>query len=171
MIKLTKRQEKAFTRHIFLQHFIEEGSGRIVYNFRDHFVLKVAKNKNGYLQNKLEVERYQKYGGERLAKIIAYSKKIIIMEKVITEGFENDKDKSAELTKWLDDICGIASMDHYDSQGMRDNGDIVCYDYGDSKKTYTKRLAEDLTIREWIATKGGEEIHGDRENFPEEDPL
>ena len=80
------------------------------------------------------------------------------MEKVKTIDFENDKDKAMELTKWLDSICGIDSMDHYDSQGMRENGDIVCYDYGDSKKTYTKRLAKDLTIREWVATKGGEEI-------------
>lgn len=165
MIKLTKREEKAFTRHLFLQLFIEEGSGRIVYHFRDGFVLKVAKNRNGLLQNKLEVERYKKYGSEKLAKIIAYSKKIIIMEKVKTIDFENDKDKAMELTKWLDSICGTDSMDHYDSQGMRENGDIVCYDYGDSKKTYTKRLAKDLTIREWVATKGGEEI---KNNFEQE---
>ena len=157
MIKLTKREEKAFTRHLFLQNFVEEGSGRIVYYFRDAFVVKVAKNKNGRLQNKLEVERFAKYGGEKLAKIIAYSKKIVIMEKVKVVDFDNDKDKAIELTKWLDEICGIDSMDHYDSQGMRENGDIVCYDYGDSKKTYTKRLAKDLSIREWVATKGVEE--------------
>lgn len=165
MIKLTKREEKAFTRHLFLQLFIEEGSGRIVYHFREHFVLKVAKNKNGYLQNKLEVERYKKYGSEKLAKIIAYSKKIIIMEKVKTIDFDNDYDKAMELTKWLDEICGIDSMDHYDSQGMRENGEIVCYDYGDSKKTYSKRLAKDLSIREWIATKGGDELKENRNDF------
>ena len=158
MIKLTRREEKAFTRYLFKQWFIEEGSGRTVYKFRDDFVIKIAKNRNGYIQNKLEVQRYAKYGSEKLAKIIAYSKKIVIMERVKTSDIQIDIDKSMELTKWLDEICGIDSVDHYDSQGLRNNGDLVCYDYGDSKKTYTKKLNNDMSIREMIATKGSDEI-------------
>ena len=82
MRKLTKREECAFTKHAFQQDFIEEGSGRKVYRFRDAFVVKIAKNRNCYRQNKLEVQRFLKYGSEKLAKIIAYSKKVIIMERV-----------------------------------------------------------------------------------------
>ena len=154
--KLKKWQERAFTKYLFKQDFIEEGSGRKVYKWRD-WVIKVAKNRNGRRQNKLEVERFKKYGKENLAEIIAYSKKIVIMEKVITfyenENLDIDSDKAMALTAWLDKICEVESIDHNDSQGVAKDGRLVCYDYGDSKKTYTKRLAEELSFRELLASK------------------
>lgn len=164
MKKLTKREEKAFTRYLFQQDFIEEGSGRKVYGWRA-WVIKVAKNRNGYLQNKLEVERFRKYGSTNLAKIIAYSKKIVIMEKVDLDISKIEPKKSMKLTTWLDKICGIDSLDHSDSQGVRKNGDIVAYDYGDSKKTYSKKLCWDLSFRELLATKANNDKEKDNGNY------
>lgn len=155
MRKLTKRQEKSFTRYLFQKDYVGEGSGRIVYSWRG-WVIKVAKNKNGYLQNKNEVIRFKKYGNDKLAEIIAYSKKIVIMEKVNTNMEDLCKvnaDKSMKLTNWLDEICEIDSIDHSDSQGLTKDGRLVCYDYGDSKKTYTKKLNYDLTFRELLASE------------------
>ena len=159
MRKLTKREERAFTRHAFQQDFIEEGSGRKVYYFRNVFVVKIAKNRNGRRQNKLEAQRYLKYGGEKLAKIIAYSKNVIIMERVnndIEALQQVAPEKSLALGKWLDEICEIESEDHYESQGLRSNGDLVAYDYGDSKQTYPKRLLREINVREEIATEGAD---------------
>lgn len=163
MIKLNRKQEKAFTNYLLGQWFIEEGSGRIVYEFRDMFVVKVAKNKNGYHQNKNEIERYQKYGGEKLAHIIAYSKKIIVMEKLRLNDIEIDKDKRDEMCAWLDKICGCDSTDHYDSLGFRKNGDLVYYDYGDSTKTYDKQNKLDMYIRDYVANEGEKIINGETE--------
>ena len=161
MRKLTKAQEKAFTRYLFQQDFICEGSGRKVYSWRS-WVIKVAKNKNGRQQNKYEVERFAKYGATNLAEIIAYSKKLVIMEKVDTsiEAFNKSShtsDEAMSLTKWLDNICGIDSLDHNDSQGITKDNRLVCYDYGDSKKTYTKQLQEDLSFRELLASENTKE--------------
>lgn len=152
--KLTIRQEKAFTRYLFQQDFIEEGSGRKVYKWRE-WVIKVAKNRNGYLQNKLEVKRFKEYGKTNLAEIIAYSKKIVIMEKVNTDMEDICKvnaEKIIKLTAWLDKMCGIDSLDHNDSQGITKDNRLVCYDYGDSKKTYSKKLMWDLSFRELLAS-------------------
>lgn len=160
MIKLSKKQEKAFTRYLLGQYFIEEGSGRIVYDFRGAFVIKVAKNKNGYHQNKNEIERYKKYGGSKLAHIIAYSKKIVIMEKLRLNDDKIGKKKRGKMCAWLDKVCGCDSCDHYDSLGFRKNGEIVYYDYGDSPKTYNKTNKFDMATRDYIASEGEKIING-----------
>lgn len=162
MIKLSKKQEKSFTRYLLRQWFIEEGSGRIVYDFRGIFVIKVAKNKNGYHQNKNEVERYKKYGGEKLAHIIAYSKKIVIMEKLRLDDLKIKKGKRGKMVKWLDEISKCESADHYDSLGFRKNGEIVYYDYGDSQKTYGKTNNYDMKTRDYIAVEGEKIINGNK---------
>ena len=56
----------------------------------------------------------------------------------------------------MDEICEIESEDHYESQGLRSNGDLVAYDYGDSKQTYPKQLLREIRIREEIATEGAD---------------
>ena len=151
-MKLTKRQEKAFTRYLFHQRFISEGTGRLVYGYGDTLVIKVAKNKSGYEQNKNEVERFKKYGDSKLARIYAYSRKIVIMERVKPVCLN----KWNKIAEWLDGITGFVSEDHL-SQGYR-NGTrkLVAYDYGDGKHTYTKRIRHDYTIREIVLGKGVE---------------
>ena len=159
MRKLTKAQEKAFTRYLFQQDFICEGSGRKVYSWRD-WVIKVAKNKNGRQQNKYEIKRFAKYGATNLAEIIAYSKKLVIMEKVdtdLTKHNEINAEQMMSLTNWLDKICEIDSSDHNDSQGITKDNRLVCYDYGDSKKTYSKQLQKDLSFRELLASENMKE--------------
>ena len=161
MRKLTRKQEKAFTDYLFQQDFISEGSGRKVYSWRA-WVIKVAKNRNGLLQNKLEVKRFAKYGSQNLATIIAYSKRIVIMEKVDTDLTKliemNNEQQMMSLTSWLDKICEIDSLDHSDSQGITKDNRLVCYDYGDSKKTYSKKLMQALAFRELLASENTKEV-------------
>lgn len=160
IFKLTRKEEKAFTRYLFQQDFIEEGSGRKVYKWRS-WVIKVAKNRNGRLQNKLEVKRFLEYGKENLAIVYAFSKNILIMERVDTALETINKYATAEqgmaLCSWLDKICGIDFQDHDESQGITKDGRLVAYDYGDSKKTYCRKLRWDLNFHEFLATKISDE--------------
>jgi hypothetical protein len=150
MKKLNKSEEKAFTRYLFHQYLISEGSGRIVYSWNDKVVIKVAKNRNGVIQNRTEVERFRQYGDKNFARIYAYSKKIIIMEKVnkprnisLEKGFN-------KLAMWFNetfDICCEDSM----SQGKRKGTNkSIFYDYGYSKKLNIKRFNHDYYLRERV---------------------
>lgn len=153
MLKLTKRQEKAFTKYLFAQYLIEEGSGRAVYTFRGHLVIKVARNRNGIIQNRNEVIRFKKYGSEKLCVIVAYSKRLVIMERV-NEHAEIPEEKRNEIAGWLNTICECDSEDHWESLGTRENGDVVCYDYGDDNALYKRMLNKDMAIRDYIAVEG-----------------
>ena len=76
------------------------------------------------------------------------------MEKLRLNDDEIDKEKRDEMCKWLDNVCGCDSCDHYDSLGFRKNGEIVYYDYGDSKKTYDKTNHFEMATRDYVAREG-----------------
>lgn len=158
MIKLSSKEEKSFTRYLYQADYLGEGTGRKVYRWRD-YVIKVAKNRQGRKQNYNERLLYQLYGSNNtcLAKVYAYSKKIIIMEMVEPkEPQDIDVNQAERIGNWLDTVCQTISEDHYDSFGIAKDGRLVAYDYGDYEKMYNKKLHFDISTREYIATKIGE---------------
>lgn len=109
-------------------------------------MIKVAKNRNGIDQNKTEVNRFKAYGSDKLARIIAYSKKIVIMERVLIV-------KTCQinsLASWLDEITEICSEDHALQGYRKGTKEFIAYDYGDTKRTYTKQTREDYHYREQV---------------------
>ena len=148
MKKLNKREEKAFTRYLFHQYLISEGSGRVVYSYGEKLVIKVAKNRNGIIQNKTEVERFKQYGKEHLAEIYAYSRKIIIMERVnkptnlsLEKGFN-------KLANWFNETFKICCEDSMSQGKRKGTNKSILYDYGFSKKLNVKQFDVDYYIRE-----------------------
>ena len=147
MIKLSRRQEKAFTRYCFQDKLIGEGIGRKVYSYSEGspFVIKIAKNRNGRTQNKTEVERYKLYP-DKFAKIYAYSKNIIIMEKVTVIEFHEHN----ELANWFDETFNCCSEDSCSQGYSRLQQKTVLYDYGFSYKMNLKQIDKDYCIREYV---------------------
>ena len=154
MKKLNKREEKAFTRYLFHQYLISEGSGRIVYSYGEKLVIKVAKNRNGIIQNKTEVERFKQYGKEHLAEIYAYSRKIIIMERVdeptnlsLEKGFN-------KLANWFNETFKICCEDSMSQGKRKGTNKSILYDYGFSKKLNLKQFNDDYYYRERTLENG-----------------
>lgn len=96
--------------------FLGEGISRKVYNLNDKYVIKVAKDREGLYQNKVEHYVYTRINTKYisyLAKIACYTPRILIMQKAIpltkdykekfinVFTFNNSKDL-------LDDLCFIA---------------------------------------------------------------
>ena len=153
MKKLSKREEKAFTRYLFHQYMIAEGSGRIVYSYGDSLVIKIAKNRNGLIQNKTEVERFKQYGDKNLARIYAYSKRVIIMEKVnkprnlsLEKGFN-------KLANWFNETFNICCEDSMSQGKRKGTNKSILYDYGFSEKLNVKRFNTDYYLRERVLSK------------------
>src|SRR5690554_313172 len=162
MIKLTIDQEIEILEN--LGDFIANGSSRAVYEYNDDYVVKVALDKKGQYQNKVEVNSYRKYGDLHLARIQSYGKHIVVMEKVDmldyyvvydiwhTENYDEytdeDKDyyerkgidenlfyKIKETVDALDEWNGTTS-DNYQIGVVGDR--VVAYDYGFETGSYEK---------------------------------
>ena len=162
MIKLTINQEIEILEN--LGDFIANGSSRAVYEYNDDYVVKVALDKKGQYQNKVEVNSYRKYGDLHLARIQSYGKHIVVMEKVDkldyyvvydiwhTENYDEytgeDKEyyeakgideslfyKIKETVDALDEWNGTTS-DNYQIGIVGDR--VVAYDYGFETGSFDK---------------------------------
>lgn len=80
MIKLTTKQEIEILEN--LGNFIANGSSRVVYDYNNNYVVKVALDEKGQYQNSVEVRNYHDYGDTHLARIQSYGEYTIVMEKI-----------------------------------------------------------------------------------------
>lgn len=80
MIKLTIDQEIEILEN--LGSYIANGSSRVVYDYDNDYIVKVALDKKGQYQNNVEVKNYRNYGDTYLARIQSYGKYIVVMERV-----------------------------------------------------------------------------------------
>lgn len=151
MLKLSKEREKNILKLLSKQKRYENGSSRAVFLF-ENFVIKVAFDLGGFLQNEREIELYKDYGSEYLAKIFAYGDYILIMERVELldyemvgdvveyEGDYNEylyffdrevpgiNDKITDTVYFLHDI-NLETTDNY-QLGLTNDDRVVAYDYG-----------------------------------------
>lgn len=132
MKKLTKLEELQLINELMKgSKLIDNGSSRAVFAYGADKVVKVVCQEAGRTQNKKEVEMYERYGKKGyLAKIYAYGKNIIIMEKVDTN-IENMDDEQEEqydmIENFLDTILGSTDCMQV---GIDKYNNLVCYDYG-----------------------------------------
>jgi hypothetical protein len=114
--------EKAMQKN----EFLGSGSSRAVYGLDYNTVIKVVADAGGQKQNDMEVQIYNTYKSDKLAKIHAFGKFIIVMERVILD--EQDDDEFYDVQDYLDDITG----EHGDNYqiGRALDGRKVAYDYG-----------------------------------------
>lgn len=165
-------------REILLQaikkdEFLDNGSSRAVFALNDEYVVKIALDEGGFLQNDLEIKMYEmdtinKY----LARIESYGKFIIVMERVspIDEVFypeeedyflENDEfdeeaydkdvdlfDKTREVIYELQDYLG--STTDNEQLGFTAEGDIVSFDYGFMAYPYEAENTEATDYTDFI---------------------
>lgn len=137
---------------------INYGSGRKVYRFKNNKVIKIPKNKNGFLQNIKEVEIYIKYKESTFScfltpcSLINYDGKLcVIMDELHTwskEELENDEkfyditnlfyefDEDIELLEEMLDILvfeeGLVEEDltSLSNWGEREDGKLALVDFG-----------------------------------------
>lgn len=141
MKKLTNLQEILIIESIKNKKlkFINNGSSRAVYKLNNDYIVKIALEKEGILQNNFEIESYEKYGYTGLfAEIQAYGQYIVIMEYVeidnenldmmADEYFEELDQLYEEVYNAIGGLIG-ESGDNYQI-GINKKGDVVIYDYG-----------------------------------------
>lgn len=85
MQRLTRNEEIKILKELMKEEediYLGSGSSRAVFSYDDDFCVKIAVDKQGQFQNHNEIELYEEYGSEFLAKIKSYGKFIVVMEKV-----------------------------------------------------------------------------------------
>lgn len=83
MKRLSVEQEKNLIKKALeLGEHLGKGSSRVVFDLGDGTVLKVAVDEGGMNQNAYETNLYFEHAGTYLAKVLAYGKYTIVMEKV-----------------------------------------------------------------------------------------
>lgn len=159
--KLNKEQEIGMVQIAWERdELLGNGSSRVVYELSPHTVLKAAIDDEGRFQNSVEWELHEEHASDQLARILAYGKNVIVMEKVyVPADFEDlwrnedyifDWSDREQVETWLDEYFGITMEDIHglfavyrfleDELGHTvDNGQIgfrhgtnepVAYDYG-----------------------------------------
>lgn len=132
MKTLTEKEQNKLIKKVFKDYsFINQGSSRKVFDIGKNRVLKIAFDNGGFNQNMLEVETYQQYNNILpLAKIYAYSKNCIIMEKVdILDSYDDFDEINDTINDYnIEDILGYTSDNQ--QMGRNKDGKVVMYDYG-----------------------------------------
>lgn len=132
--------------------YIGSGSGRIVYDLDNGYVIKVAKNKKGIAQNEVEYQISTSYSSDLFAKIPQVSEdfKLLIMEKaerirnfsVILDYFQvKSKSEFLKLNEleYLYTTLNLMPMDLCRSVNWGTiNNRPVIIDYGFNKKVKRK---------------------------------
>lgn len=153
MKKLDKKQELRVLSNI--KNLISNGSSRAVFRYGKKLIVKVAIDAQGEAQNEREVKIFSSHTTYKgLAKIFAYGKNIIIMEKLDTS--KDPDDISMEPTDEEMDIYDFISVynnettDNYQI-GYRKDGSAAAYDYGyisgDNETFVSQNLADFLYSR------------------------
>ena len=132
MKKLTKLEELQIINELITRsNLIDSGSSRAVFNYGADKVVKVVCEDEGRIQNKKEVEMYERYGYKGyLAEIYAYGKNIIIMEKVKTSVRHMSDEQRRQydvIEDFLDTVLGTTDCMQV---GINKHDNVVCYDYG-----------------------------------------
>lgn len=152
MLRLSKTREREILKILTKHNDFSSGSSRATFLF-DSFVIKVAFDAGGFLQNERELKLFKEYKAEHLAKIIAFGDYVIVMERVEILNFEvveevieyeadyNDflyfdnkeeiidiNEKIEEAVYFLHDI-NIYTSDNY-QVGLTFDNRVVAYDYG-----------------------------------------
>lgn len=131
MEKLTIQNElKLLEQALKSNDFIGNGSSRAVYGLDDKTVLKVVADDGGKLQNKIEAEMYDKHKSNKLAKVYAVGRYVLVMERVKLD--EVNRDDYYTVKGYLEQITG-SHGDNYQI-GLALDGRTVAYDYGVSTK-------------------------------------
>jgi hypothetical protein len=134
MEKLTIQNElrvlqKAFTKN----EYIGKGSSRAVYGLDEKTILKVVADSGGKLQNKLEAETYAKHKSDKLAKIYAVGKFILVMERVnLIDDYDDYNDDDEREFNTVQDYLNCITGTHGDNYqiGKSLDGHMKAYDYG-----------------------------------------
>lgn len=153
-----KEEQEILARAFEINHFIDHGSSRLVFDLEDGTVLKVAFDSKGQYQNEVEAGMYKSYGDRFLAVIHAVGEYVVLQEKVeILECFyevhkefiyEIDHGDLEALERfgvggytYEEVLAGIGTREELDNMlgetednlqiGRRkETGAMVCFDYG-----------------------------------------
>jgi hypothetical protein len=150
--------------------FINNGSSRAVFGYTNDLVVKIAIDKQGQRQNANEINAFRYYGSYApLAKITAYGKNIVVMERVdaleygeveaiVNDEYYEDEDENGEVyevygdgefnEKVKDVVYELERIngetDDNFQIGYNSNGNIVAYDYGYNSGGYGELVSRNL---------------------------
>lgn len=171
-IELTREQEiREIKAAMEDSYYLGNGSSRVVFSIQGGKVIKVAFDKAGQLQNRVEVENYLEFGGKHLAKLHAYGEWIVIQEEVLIPmpfyevndeydyvmsaeydgervyeigGYTESMIEGAfETIEFLNENLGWTSDN--EQVGIRvDDCSIVSYDYGFNPDIGSRSVSDDL---------------------------
>lgn len=142
--KLSNLQERKLLKSLKNAKLIGNGSSRLVFIHPRYssFVVKVAVGANSFRQNKLEVKLWNETQSKHLARIYAYGKFVVIMERMVStydedsfyEEYNEDGEdaefyhRGIDVINWLEERLG-SSGDNYQI-GVNGFNEWKAYDYG-----------------------------------------
>lgn len=171
MIEFSEEQElNILKRAMEYDEYLDCGSSRAVYGLNKYFVVKVGLDTGGVSQNRREIEAHRKYGDHYLARIVGYSKNIVVMERLevygiyeieniinhddweeVPEPFINREYEVIDAVNFLQEI-NDETDDNYQI-GISSDGKIKSYDYGfDTNKSAPEQIG---SISRYIGLRDG----------------
>lgn len=139
VIELTREEEEAIINSLTYEDFIDCGTSRAVYKFKEDYVVKVAMSYGGVNQNYIEKTYFNDIGNEYLANLYAHGMIINIMERVTdctyydSWGHDFTPEEEEEVSNLIDIVNDFTEYDGEDNKQIgfshRLNAWVV-YDYG-----------------------------------------
>jgi hypothetical protein len=131
MKELTLSEELDLVKKVIDEEldFFDNGSSRVVFDLGDNKVLKIAMDKQGRLQNQVEVETFMDMGNSHLAEIFSYGLFINVMEYVEVECAEVIEDvynENLSDEEYYEDYV----IEYSDQVQIRHTIDNLCERYG-----------------------------------------
>ena len=135
MKKMSANQERKLLRALENCKPIGRGSSRIVYvhPFNKNLIVKVAVGANAFKQNVCERKVYDALGDEYCARIEAYGRFCIVMERLVRiyDYYDFEEEMPDEVSYVMDALTDFLgdTEDNYQI-GKTADGRFVAYDYG-----------------------------------------
>ena len=152
-----EREKEVLSRFLDKENILGIGSSRIVFDYDEDKVIKIAIDSEGSYQIENEVMVYEgSNGSDYLAKIYEYGRYYIIMEKLTIhtspDQIECDPtDDELSVALFLEDYMGDTG-DNFQI-GVRADGSYAAYDYGyesGNHRECVSRILQDIYYNETI---------------------